>query len=92
MKRFQHALISSSQIDPALFSIVMYLRLVFLMFICGSLHNLKWIFKKSYKKLKLISITKKKKKTTLKFRDDVSNLAVDQFDVYNFKEAIFNII
>ena len=29
---------------------------------------------------------------TLKFRDDVSNLAVDQFDVYNFKEAIFNII
>ena len=93
MKRFQHALISSSQIDPALFSIVMYLRLVFLMFICGSLHNLKWIFKKSYKKLKLISITKKKKeKTTLKFRDDGSNLAVGQFDVYNFKEAIFNII
>ena len=35
---------------------------------------------------------KKKKKTTLKFRDDVSNLAVGQFDVYNFKEAIFNII
>ena len=64
------------------------------MFICRSLNNLKWIFKKSYQKLKLIAITKKKKKkmTTLKFRDDVSNLAVDQFDVYNFKEAIFNII
>ena len=94
MKRFQHALISSSQIDPALFSIVMYLRLVFLMFICGSLYNLKWIFKKSYQKLRLIAITKKKKKkmTSLKFRDDVSNLVVDQFDVYNFKEAIFNII
>ena len=42
----------------------------------------------NYKKKK----KKKKKKTTLKFRDDVSNLAVDQFDVYNFKEAIFNII
>ena len=65
------------------------------MFICGSLHNLKWIFKKSYQKLKLIAITKKKRKkkmTALKFRDDVSNLAVDQFDVNNFKEAIFNII
>ena len=88
MKRFQHALISSSQIDPALFSIVMYLRLVFLMFICGSLHNLKLIFKKTYQKLKLIAITKKKNK----FHDVVNNLAVDQFDVYNFKEAIFNII
>ena len=92
MKRFQHPLISSSQIDPALFSIVMYLRLVFLMFICGLLHNLKWIFKKTYRKLKLIAITKKSKKDNIKFRDVANNLAVDQFDVYNFKEAIFNII
>ena len=30
--------------------------------------------------------------TTLKFRDDISNLGVDRFDVYKFKEAIFNII
>ena len=28
----------------------------------------------------------------IKFRDDVINLPVDQFDVNNFKEAIFNII
>ena len=72
----------------------MYLRLVFLMFICGSLHNLKWIFKKIYQMLQLIAITKKKKKKkkdNIKFRDVVNNLAVDQFDVYNFKEAIFNI-
>ena len=42
--------------------------------------------------LQLIAITKKKKKDNIKFRDVVNNLAVDQFDVYNFKEAIFNII
>ena len=35
---------------------------------------------------------KRKKKDNIKFRDVVNNLAVDQFDVYNFKEAIFNII
>ena len=63
------------------------------MFICGSLHNL---FssdpqKKTYRKLKLIAITKKKK-DNINFRDVANNLAVDQFDVYNFKEAIFNII
>ena len=28
----------------------------------------------------------------IKFRDDVINLVVDQIDVNNFKEAIFNII
>ena len=74
----------------------MYLRLVFLLFICKLLNNLKWIFKKSYQKLKPIAITKKKnknkKKDNIKVRDDVSNLAVDQFDVNNFKEAIFIII
>ena len=68
----------------------MYLRLVFLLFICELLNNLKWIFKKSYQKLKPIAITKKKKKKktkkkdNIKFRENVSNLAVDQFDVNNF--------
>ena len=35
---------------------------------------------------------KEKKEDNIKFRDVANNLAVDQFDVYNFKEAIFNII
>ena len=42
----------------------------------------------NYKKKK----NKNKKKDNIKVRDDVSNLAVDQFDVNNFKEAIFIII
>ena len=33
-----------------------------------------------------------KKNDNIKFRDSVSNLAVDQFNVNNFKEAIFIII
>ena len=43
----------------------------------------------NYKKKKK---KKTKKKDNIKVRDNVSNLAVDQFDVNNFKEAIFIII
>ena len=45
--------------------------------------------KRSYQKIKLIAITKN---DNIKFCDDVSNLALDQFDVNNFKKAIFSII
>ena len=45
--------------------------------------------KRSYQKIKLIAITKN---DNFKFCDDVSNLALDQFDVNNFKKAIFSII
>ena len=34
----------------------------------------------------------KQKKDNIKFCEDVSNLAADQFDAYKFKEVIFNII
>ena len=49
-------------------------------------------FQKNLPNVKAYCNYKKKKKDNIKFRDVVNNLAVDQFDVYNFKEAIFNII
>ena len=50
-------------------------------------------FQKKLPKVKAYCNYKKtKKKYNIKFGDDVSDLAVDQFDVYNkFKKAIFNI-
>ena len=50
-------------------------------------------FQKDLPKVKAYCNYKNKnKKDNIKFRDIANNLAVDQFDVYNFKEAIFNII
>ena len=40
---------------------------------------------------KIIAYRDYKKNNNAKFRDDVNNFAFDQFDVGNFKEAIFNI-
>ena len=60
----------------------MYLRLIF------HLQNAEQL-----KKLpKVKAYCNYQKNDNIKFHFDVSNLAVDQFDVNNFKEAIFNII